>query len=151
MKIMFVCTDNFTRSITAELCLRHYLNEQDMQDIVCASSGVCSNSDVSWLLKEHFVRMTELGIDISEFNRLQFNEKFIGEYDVIVAMAKEHQDYIQNEYKERIPLFNEIYKDEETSVAIRDVHDEEEIRAELREMVDYINSAIPKFLEVLTK
>ena len=150
MKIMFVCTDNFTRSITAELCLRHYLNEQDMQDIVCASSGTHSNSDVSRLLKDHFERMTELGVDISEFSRLQFSEKFLSEYDVIVAMAKAHQDYIQNEYKERIPLFNEIYKGKEISVVIKAI-DEEEIRAELREMVDYINSAIPRFLEVLTK
>ena len=151
MKIMFVCTDNFIRSITAELCLRHYLNEQDMQDIICPSSGIQSNSDVSWLLKEHFVSLTELGIDISEFNRLQFNEGFLSEYDVIVAMTKEHQDYIQSEYRQRIPLFNEIYKDEDTSIVIKAIDDEEEIRAELREMVDSINSAIPRSLEVLTK
>ncbi len=149
MKIMFVCTDNFTRSITAELCLRHYLNEQEMQDIGCASSGIRSNSDVSWLLKEHFVRMTELGIDISGFNRLQFNEKFLSEYDVVVAMAEEHRDHIQKEYKERIPLFNEIYKGEETSIAIQAIEDEKKIRAELREIVDYINGAIPRFLEAL--
>ena len=94
--------------------------------------------------------MTELGIDISEFSRLQFSQEFLSEFDVIVAMAKEHQDYIQNEYKERIPLFNEILKGEETSVVIMGM-DEEEIKAELRELVNYINSAIPRFLEVLTK
>ena len=94
--------------------------------------------------------MTELGIDISEFNRVQFNEDFLNEYDVVVAMAKEHQNYIQNEYKERIPLFNEICEGKEKSVVIRGMG-EEEIRAELRGMVDYMNSAIPRLLEVLRR
>ena len=150
MKIMFVCTDDFTRSTTAELCLRHYLNEQDIHDIVSASSGTHSNSDISLLLDEHFERMTDLGLDISEFSRVQFSAEFLSEYDVIVAMAKEHQDYIQNEYQEKIPLFNEILKGEETSVVIQGI-DEKEIKAELRELVDYINSAIPRILAVLTK
>lgn len=150
MKIMFVCTDNFTRSVTAELCLRHYLTEQGLLHIECASSGTHSNSDVSGLSKEHFERMTELGVDISEFNRLQFSEEFLTEYDVIVAMAKEHQDYVQNEYDARIPLFNELHKGEETSIDIKGV-DEEKIRAALRETVDYINSAIPRFLRALNR
>ena len=150
MKIMFLCTDNFTRSVTAELCLRHYLKARDRQDIDCASSGTHANSDVSGLFKDHFERMTELGIDISPFRRLQFEASFLREYDVVVAMAAEHRSHVRGKFNATIPLFDEIYKGEDTSVDIKGV-DPKRVREALRGVVDYIDGAIPDFLKSVAR
>ncbi|RXJ04587.1 hypothetical protein DS745_04175 [Anaerobacillus alkaliphilus] len=144
MKVLFVCTDNFTRSVTAEFCFKEYLSRSGITNIEVASAGFKANSDLSKFSSVHFDRMRELEIDTSSFTRTQFQQGFLNEY-VIVAMGKEHRDYILQEFGERVYLFNEVYCDEEKSVVVPPPDYEGKYLDEIRQMVDYLHKAMPTF------
>ncbi|MEI5908451.1 hypothetical protein WAK64_15485 [Bacillus spongiae] len=150
MKILFLCTDNYTRSITAEFCLVNYLKKNNLSHIEVQSAGFKSNSDLSSFSSIHFDRMDQLSIDTSNFKRTQFNKEFFEEFSVIVGMGKEHKDYILQEYGKRIYLFNEIYKKEEISLVVPPPDEDGSYLEEIKNMVDYIHNAMPKFVENLS-
>ncbi len=148
MKVLFLCTDNFTRSVTAEFCFKDYLTRNGITNIEVASAGFKATSDLSSFSSVHFDRMAELGIDSSSFKRTQFQEEFLNEC-VIVAMGTEHRDYIREVYGKQVYLFNEIYCGEERSVVVPPPDNEGKYLAGIRRMVDYIHQAMPVFYREL--
>ncbi|NDI35728.1 hypothetical protein [Chengkuizengella sediminis] len=151
MKILFLCTDNYTRSVTAEFCLINYLKKNNISHIEVQSAGFKSNSDLNKFSSIHFDRMHQLSIDTSNFKRTQFKKEFFDEFSVIVGMGKEHKDYIFQEYGKKIYLFNEIYKNKEISLVVPPPDEDRRYLEEIKNMVDYINNAMPKFVENLTQ
>ncbi|WP_422656780.1 low molecular weight phosphatase family protein [Paenibacillus sp. EC2-1] len=118
MNIMFVCTDNFTRSVIAEFCMKDFLRRCNNTSIKVTSAGIQANNDISKYSNIHFKIMKELNIDTTGFTRTMFDGKFFNEYDVIIAMSDLHRTYIKEQYNRDVPLFNEIYKGQKTSVNI---------------------------------
>jgi protein-tyrosine phosphatase len=116
--ILFVCTDNFTRSIIAEFCMRDYLRRNKITSINVASAGIRASSDISKYSQVHFKIMEQMNIDTNEFMRTQFNEELFEQYDVIIGMSELHREYIMQEFNKEIPLFNEIYYGKSTPVNI---------------------------------
>ncbi|WP_404468388.1 hypothetical protein [Sutcliffiella horikoshii] len=151
MKVLFLCTDNFTRSITAEFCMKHFLKQNNITNIEVASAGFKANSDLSSFSNIHFDRMRQLNISTDGFSRTPFNRRLIDEFDVIIGMGKEHKDYIQKEYNEKIYLFNEIYKEDESSITVPPPDQSGNYLVQITEMVDYINKAIPQLVKNLRK
>jgi protein-tyrosine-phosphatase len=76
MNILFVCTDNYTRSVIAEFCLRDYLKETNNTAITVASAGIRANSDISKYSGIHFSIMNEMGNDTSSFTRWPTSSAF---------------------------------------------------------------------------
>jgi protein-tyrosine-phosphatase len=150
-KVLFVCSDNYTRSVTAEFCLRNFLLKNNLSTIQSFSAGTQANSDTSKYYNVHFDRMKELDIDFSTFERKQFDRSFFDIYDLIVGMGQEHKDYFLSEYQQKIPLFNEVYKNEATSIVVAKPGSTEDIPTQLKQMVDYINDAIPQFVKNIEK
>jgi protein-tyrosine phosphatase len=150
MKILFLCTDNYTRSVTAEMCLRHYINHNNIKDIEVASAGVRADSDISKYSSIHFERMKELEIDTSTFTRIQFQKEFFDTYDVIVGMGIEHKQYLFEQYGEKVYSFNEIYKNEDSSVVVPPPDEEGKYLLDIRKMVDDLLQAMPDFVENLS-
>lgn len=146
MRILFLCTDNYTRSVIAEFCLINYIQTKHINGIEVASAGFNSNSDISKFSNVHFKRMNELGIDTSNFVRNQFREQFFQEFDVIIAMGKEHKEYVKQNFGRTISLFNEVYKNEVSSLVVPPP-DKKGYKNEIKNMVDYINDAVPMLLE----
>jgi protein-tyrosine-phosphatase len=143
MKVLFLCTDNYTRSITAEFCMKNYLQQNKITNIEVTSAGFKANSDLSTFSNIHFDRMKQLKIDTSSFKRTQFHPNFLNDYDVVIGMGQEHKDYIKNEFNQRIYLFNEIYKNEESSIIVPPPDQEGNYLVQLEAMVDYIHDAMP--------
>lgn len=54
MNILFLCTDNFTRSVIAEFCMKDYLKKTNNARVIVASAGIRANSDISRYSKIHF-------------------------------------------------------------------------------------------------
>ncbi|QHE51780.1 low molecular weight phosphatase family protein [Pontibacillus sp. HMF3514] len=149
--VLFVCTDNFTRSVTAEFSLKHYLNKNGIQDVIVESAGFKADSDLSKFSTTHFAHLAELGISTSQHTRIPFQQNFLHDYDLIIAMGDEHQDYLTNEYNYRAPLFNEVCLNESTSIRVPAPGGNEDVEQALRKMVDYIHQHTPRVYEHMRK
>ncbi|WP_235885368.1 arsenate reductase/protein-tyrosine-phosphatase family protein [Paenibacillus cymbidii] len=145
---MFVCTDNFTRSVIAEYCMKDFLSRSNKTSIKVASAGIRANSDISRYSGIHFNIMNELNIDTSDFKRTLFHENHFKEYDVIIAMSELHRDYIKELYKREIPLFNEVYNGQKTAVNIG-APDSKDFVEQMKKLVHFIYEATPHIIHNL--
>jgi protein-tyrosine phosphatase len=148
MNIMFVCTDNFTRSVIAEFCMKDFLRRNNKTSIKVASSGIRANSDISKYSNIHFYIMNELNIDITDFKRTLFDEKYFKEYDIIIAMSELHRDYIKEQYNREIPLFNEVYNGQKTAVNIG-APDSDDFVEQMYKLVQFFYEATPQIIRNL--
>jgi protein-tyrosine phosphatase len=150
MNILFVCTDNFTRSVIAEFCMKDYLKKTNNNSVNVASSGIRANSDISKYSNVHFKIMEEMGIDTSDFKRTQFDETCFGKFDVVIGMSELHKDYIKQQYKRDICLFNEVLNGQQTPVNIGSP-DSVDFLEQMNQLVMYVNNAVPYLLRNLEK
>lgn len=150
-KVLFLCSDNYTRSITAEFCLKDFLKKNNVDFIEVSSAWTDSSSDISKYYNTHFDRMKELNIDTSWFARIQFDEKLLKNSDLIIAMATEHQDFVQKNYKIHIPLYNELSIWEKTSVVVSKPSTNEDIPQQITNMTNHIYGTIPTLFEYISK
>lgn len=150
MNILFLCTDNFTRSVIAEFCSQDYLEKNRISDITVASAGIRASSDISRYSNLHFKIMGEIGIDTSGFKRTQFTEESFKDYDFIIGMSELHKDFVKNQYNKEIYLFNEIYNGKNTPVNIG-APDSEDFEEKMKELIQYFNNAIPDLINNLKK
>ncbi|TLS49811.1 hypothetical protein FE782_22650 [Paenibacillus antri] len=146
MNILFVCTDNFTRSVIAEFCMRDYLKRKSLNTINVASAGIRADSDISIYSDIHFIIMKGMGIDTSGFKRTMFDEDSFKTSDIIIGMSNLHVDYIKEKFGREIVLFNELVDGSQVSVQVG-APDHEEFQERMEELVDYINSSIPRIIE----
>lgn len=142
MNILFICTDNFTRSVIAEYCAINYLERTKNTTVNVASAGIRANSDISKYSKIHFNILNKMGIDASNYKRTQFDETCFHKYDVIIGMSDFHKEFIKQHYNRDICLFNEIFKNQQTPVNVGSP-DSANFLEEMNQLVMYINSAIP--------
>jgi protein-tyrosine phosphatase len=150
MNILFVCTDNFTRSVIAELCMKDYLKNTNNNSVNVASSGIRANSDISKYSSVHFRIMEEMGIDTSDFKRTQFDETFFEKFDVIIGMSELHKNYIKQQYNRDIYLFNEVLNGQQTPVNIGSP-DSVDFLEQMNQLVMYMNNSVPYLLRNLEK
>ncbi|MBJ7948893.1 hypothetical protein U9K47_25620 [Bacillus toyonensis] len=145
MNILFVCTDNFTRSVIAEFCMKNYLQKTNNTSVKVASAGIRANSDISKYSTIHFNIMNELGIDTSLFNRTQFDETCFDKFDIVIGMSELHKEFIKQQYNRDIRLFNEVYNGLQTPVNIGEP-DSEHFFEQMNQLIVYINNAVPSIL-----
>lgn len=103
-RILFVCTGNVFRSMTAEYALRNILGARS--DIPVASAGTedfpCA---VSPFVRDYlFTR----GVDVSRHRRRTLTAELLRETDLVIAMSTEHRTILAERFNRRqIPLFTE--------------------------------------------
>ncbi|GMK41527.1 hypothetical protein PCCS19_45840 [Paenibacillus sp. CCS19] len=148
MNICFVCTDNFTRSVIAEFCMRDYLRKNQIQGVQVSSAGIRANSDVSAYSTLHFDLMNELGIDTSDFERTMFTPRFGSDPSCVIGMSELHREYIKQYFDYEIALFNELYSGQSTPVHVGEP-DEPDFPEQMRRLIAYIQTAIPHVLDAV--
>jgi protein-tyrosine-phosphatase len=103
-RILFVCTGNIFRSLTAEYALRKVLGARN--DITVASAGtedfphVVAPSVRDYLLAR--------GLDVSQHRRRTLTAQILEEQGPVIAMSTDHRLFLAERFNRRnVPLFTE--------------------------------------------
>lgn len=151
MKVLFVCTGNVFRSLSAEHCLRDYVKRNNIPDIAVASAGTRAYWEpvaptTKNCLKKH-------GILIDGHQQTRLSAELMEKFDLVVAMNLNHQQFIREKFGKDVPLFNEIVYGLKTGVLDVDeviphwlLHPGKTL-AHIRWTVDYIHDAMPSFVK----
>lgn len=145
--ILFICTGNIFRSMTAEYAFR--VQNRD-EGFASASAGIEANAQQMYPPVK--ARVIELGIDPSEHVQRKLTLEMLDGVDLPVAMGVDHQDFIRDVFDREVPLFNKVAlgKDE----PIKDIWeivphwdtDEDGRRTYALFVVDTIWESMPKFI-----
>lgn len=102
-RILFVCTGNIFRSLTAEHGLRHVLKGRS--DIHVSSAGTVDYP--------HVVRpnvrdyLLSKGFDVSRHQRRTLTEAILKDSHLVIAMSTDHRAYIRERFGHGATLFLE--------------------------------------------
>jgi protein-tyrosine phosphatase len=103
MRVLFVCTGNIFRSLTAEYALRRALPPNS--GIVVGSAGT---EDFPHVVKPVVAdRLARVGLDIDGHRRRTLTGTMLDEADLVVAMSSEHRDALKQRFGIDAPLFVE--------------------------------------------
>lgn len=145
--VLFICTGNIFRSMTAEYAFRAQ-NENGV--VQSASAGIEANAQLMYPPVKN--RVIELGIDPSGHVQRKLTAKMLADVDLPVAMGLDHQEFIRETFGVDVVLFNKVAlgKDE----PIKDIweivpnwdRDEDGRRKYALYVVDMIWNTMPKFM-----
>lgn len=145
--ILFICTGNIFRSLTAEYALKRYLGQQGVYCV--GSAGIeATPQSIDPIVR---ARLLERGADPTGHKQRKLTQSLLDQADYVVAMGRDHQEAVQRSFGLSIPLFNQLCFG--CDEPILDVHEalpdwgqhEEQARAYVQSVVDHICDAIPRF------
>ncbi len=145
--VLFVCTGNVFRSMSANYCLKDFLQKHKITNILTDSAGTIANKEpIAIAVKEKF---KELGIDISKHKQKKLNNKMFKSNVFVIAMAKSHKSFIKKNFNKNVPLFMELCYGLDVSLPdVEDVIKNWETEPKLvdkyeKETVQFIHNSIP--------
>lgn len=103
-RVLFVCTGNIFRSLTADMALQRLL--EGRKDFHVSSAGTVDYP--------HGVRpytqgyLLSKGYDVSGHGRRTLTRAIMDESDLVVAMSTDHQAFIKERFGREVPLFLEV-------------------------------------------
>jgi len=119
--ILFICTGNRFRSLSAELLFKQYIQQNKLKNWKVNSAGtIAKHKNID---PKTIETLNNLGI--SKINHIpqKISAKLLSQHDVIVAMAQSHLDYLKKNFPSKhVILFNELYNREKSSIL--DIEDE---------------------------
>jgi len=144
MKILFICTDNYCRSVTAEYCLRDYLVKNNIKGVEVSSAGIDANSDTTGYSFAHFEEMKKWGIDATGHHRRQVTEELLKDADFVIIFDFKQKDFFDKYFINKVILFNELYLGEEKALNFKSPEFLGRPDEEATFVARYIHDAIPK-------
>jgi len=101
--VLFVCTGNIFRSLTAEYALRRELGAQSA--LVVASAGT---DDYPHVVRPN-VRdyLLAKGLDVRAHRRRTLTREILKESELVIAMSTDHQRFLAERFALRAPVFLE--------------------------------------------
>lgn len=145
--MLFVCTGNIFRSMTAEYAVRRALSLPDRCHV--SSAGTEDSPLVVWpVVADH---LKQHGLDVGGHRRRTLTRTLLDEADLVVAMSTEHQRELVERFSLRAPLYAELagYPGEtlpDVDEAVPDYRtDREATAAHVRKTIDRIVALAPAF------
>ena len=150
-KILFVCTQNVFRSMSAHYLAKKHLEENNITHYEIDS---CGTKAYPWEVPYEFtVELFEKkGIDVRNHKNKKINEALVKESHIIICMTKDHKQYIVENFNMTPYLFNEIAKGVHS-----DLNDDDEIDFDcslhefIEKTITYIEHNVPHLVKNLDK
>lgn len=146
--VLFVCTANIFRSVTAEYALKIKLGAH--RSCIVSSAGIDAKPQPmhEWVQG----RLREKGADPTTHVQRQLTRELVKAADLVLAMGRDHQAYIREQFGRDVPLFNQVCLGHDKPVL--DLHevmpewkrDPERARAYVWSVIDMIWATAPALL-----
>lgn len=155
-RILFVCSGNIFRSMTAEYMLKKYLKQHKITDFIVSSAGITAKPHQAdpFLVQE----LTKRWIDVSHHHQRKLTQEILDQQDIVIAMGQNHKEFIWEHRKRRVFLFNELAFNKKTPVLdIEEALSPEELMTKLKDkheknIVEHIEKWTPSvFLSMKEK
>ena len=149
--VLFVCTGNIFRSVAAEYALKAGLGVDTSCVVSSAGIDVKPQSMHDWVQ----TRLREKGADATTHVQRQLTRELLEAADLVIAMGRDHQIFIQEQFGRDVPLFNQICLGHDRPIL--DVHeaipgwetDPERARTYVCSVIDVIWATAPALLSHL--
>jgi protein-tyrosine phosphatase len=146
--VLFVCTGNIFRSVTAEYALKARLGADTSCIVSSAGIDARPQSVHDWVQ----TRLWEKGADPTRHVQRQLTSGLIEAADLVIAMARNHQVFIREQFGRDVPLFNQVCLGHDQPIL--DLHemmpdwetDPERARAYVWSVIDVIWATAPALL-----
>ena len=146
--VLFICTGNVFRSVTAEYALRTRMGPE--MRLLVGSAGIEAKPQSLHPLIIEYLRAK--GADPSAHVQRKLTRELLESVELAVAMGFDHRDFIREQFGRDVPLFNQVCFEKEEPVL--DVHEAmpdwqsnmDEARAYVQSVVDHIWDATPALL-----
>jgi len=146
--ILFVCTGNVFRSVVAEYATKLQLGLNNPCLVGSAGIEAKPQSVHPWI--QHSLR--EKGADVSTHVQRKLTHELLKRTDLVVAMSRDHQTFIHQEFGIDVPLFKQVcYGRDEPILDLHEVHpnweqDLNQAQTYVSSVIDMIWGDIPSFL-----
>jgi protein-tyrosine phosphatase len=149
--VLFVCTGNIFRSVTAEYALKARLGPGTSYIVGSAGIDAKPQSMHAWVQ----ARLREKGADLTTHVPRQLTKELVEVADLVIAMGRNHQAFVREQYGRDIPLFNEVCLGHDQPIL--DLHevmpnwesDPEQARSYVCSVIDVIWATAPALLSRL--
>jgi len=146
--VLFVCTGNIFRSVTAEYALKAGLSPGTSCVVSSAGIDAKPQSVHDWVQ----TRLREKGADPTTHVQRQLTRKLVEAADLVIAMARNHQVFVREHFGRDVPLFNQVCLGHDQPIL--DLHevmpdwetDPERAHAYVRSVIDVIWATAPALL-----
>ena len=149
--VLFVCTGNIFRSMTAEYALKAGLGLGISCVVSSAGIDAKPQSVHGWVQ----IRLQEKGADITRHVQRQLTKELVEAADLVIAMGRNHQAFVREQFGRDVSLFNQICLGHDKPIL--DLHeavldwetDPERARAYVWSVIDVIWATAPTLLPLL--
>lgn len=149
--VLFVCTGNIFRSVTAEYALKARLDPDTSCVVSSAGIDAKPQSMHAWVQ----ARLCEKGADLTTHVPRQLTKELVEAADLIIAMGRNHQAFVREQFGRDIPLFNQVCLGHDQPIL--DLHevmpnwesDPEQARSYVCSVIDIIWATAPALLSRL--
>jgi protein-tyrosine phosphatase len=149
--VLFVCTGNIFRSVTAEYALKARLGASTSCVVSSAGIDAKPQSVHDWVQ----TKLREKGADPTSHVQRQLTQEVVDAADLVIAMGRDHQVFVRKQFGRDVPLFNQVCLGHDQPIL--DVHeaipdwetDPERARAYVWSVIDVIWATAPALLSRL--
>lgn len=148
--VLFICTANVFRSISAHYLLEKYAHNYNLDINVDSAGTIASKMDEPY--PQTIKKLNDLGCNIENHQNKKITTDLIDWADIIIGMTTQHIRIIEEEFNKKAYLFNEIAFDKKTNLLDESeaqfAYDLDEF---IEQTIEHINKGIPKIAEKITK